>query len=53
MTIIEKNGDKIIKEDEYNLEEKGLGPAIYKIKDLIERMSSPSSVWDEVSLDKK
>jgi hypothetical protein len=53
MTIIEKNGDKIINEDEYNLEEKGLGPAIYKIKDLIERMSSPSSVWDEVSLDKK
>jgi len=53
MTIIEKNGNKIIQEDEYNLEEKGLVPAVYKMIDLIERMSSTSSVWDEFSLDKK
>ena len=44
MTIIEKNGNKIIQEDEYNLEEKGLLPAIYTLVDLIERMSSTSTV---------
>ncbi|MGY8701870.1 MAG: hypothetical protein ACKVHH_04075 [Candidatus Poseidoniales archaeon] len=44
MTLIEKDGNKIIKEDEYNLEEKGLLPAIYTLVDLIERMSSTSTV---------
>tara|TARA_B110000444_G_scaffold200950_1_gene192626 strand:+ start:18909 stop:19397 length:489 start_codon:yes stop_codon:yes gene_type:complete len=52
MTIIEKDGNKIIQEDEYNLEEKGLMPAVYRMIDLIERMSSTSSVWDEFSSDK-
>ena len=52
MTIIEKVGERIIQEDEYNLEEKGLVPAVYRMIDLIERMSSTSSFWDEVSSDK-
>ena len=52
MTIIEKDGNKIIQEDEYNLEENGLMPAVYRMIDLIERMSSTSSVWDEFSSDK-
>ena len=49
MTLIEKDGNKVIKESEYNLEKKGLAPAIYALVDLIERMSSTSTVWDEVS----
>ena len=51
MTIIEMDGEKVIQEDEYNLEEKGLVPAVRRMIDLIERMSSTSSVWDEVSSD--
>ena len=51
MTIIEMDGEKVIQEDEYNLEEKGLVPAVRRVIDLIERMSSTSSVWDEVSSD--
>jgi hypothetical protein len=51
MTIIEMDGEKVIQEDEYNLEEKGLVPAVHRMIDLIERMSSTSSVWDEVSSD--
>ena len=47
MTIIEKDGNKIINQDEYNLEDKGLVPAVYMLKDLIEKMSSTTSVWDE------
>ena len=53
MTIIEKDGNKIINQDEYNLEDKGLVPAVYRLKDLIEKMSSTTSVWDEFSTDKK
>ena len=53
MTIIEKDGNKIIKEEEYNLEEKGLAPAVYTLVDIVERMSSITSVWDEFPLDKK
>ena len=53
MTLIEKDGNKVIKESEYNLEKKGLAPAIYALVDLIERMSSTSSVWDEVSSDEE
>lgn len=49
LTIIEKDGNKIMNEDEYNLEEKGLMPAVYRVKGLIEQMSSTTSVWDEVS----
>ena len=49
MTIIEMDGEKVIQEDEYNLEEKGLVPEVTRMIDLIERMSSTSSVWDEVS----
>ena len=49
MTLIEKDGNKIIKESEYNLEKKGLAPAVYALIDLIERMSSTPTVWDEVS----
>ena len=51
MTIIEMDGEKVIQEDEYNLEEKGLVSSVHRMIDLIEQMSSPSSVWDEVSLD--
>ena len=51
MTIIEMDGEKVIQEDDYNLEEKGLVPAVHRMIDLIERMSSTSSVWDEVSSD--
>ena len=51
MAIIEMDGEKVIQEDEYNLEEKGLVPAVHRMIDLIERMSSTSSVWDEVSSD--
>ena len=50
MTLIEKDGNKIIKESEYNLEKKGLAPAVYALIDIIERMSSTPTVWrDEVS----
>ena len=52
MTIIEMDGEKVIQEDEYNLEDKGLAPSVHRMIDLIERMSSTSSVWDEVSSDK-
>lgn len=51
MTIIEMDGEKVIQEDEYNLEEKGLAPSVHRMIDLIKRMSSTSSVWDEVSSD--
>lgn len=51
MTIIEMDGEKVIQEDEYNLEEKGLSPAVHRMMGLIERMSSTPSVWDEVSSD--
>jgi len=53
MTLIEKDGDKTIREYEFNLEKKGLGPAVDALIDLIERMSSTSTVWDEVSLEKE
>ena len=49
ITLIEMDGDKVIRESEFNLEKKGLAPAIYALVDLIERMSFNSSVWDEVS----
>ncbi len=50
MTLIEKDGDKVIRESEFNLEKKGLAPAVYALIDHIERMSSPPTVWrDEVS----
>ena len=50
MTLIEKDGDKVIRESEFNLEKKGLAPAVYALIDLIERMSSTPTVWrDEVS----
>jgi hypothetical protein len=52
MTIIEMDGEKVIQEDEYNFDEaKGLVSAVHRMIDLLERMSSTSSVWDEVSLD--
>ena len=44
MTLIEKNGDKVIRESEFNLEKKGLAPAVYALVDLIERMSSTFTV---------
>ena len=40
MTLIEKDGDKVIRKSEFNLEKKGLAPAVYALIDLIERMSS-------------
>lgn len=53
MTLIEKDGTKVINESEYNLEKKGLGPAVYALVDLIQRMSSTSTFWDEVSSDRE
>ena len=52
MTLIEKDGTKVINESEYNLDKKGLGPSVYALVDLVQRMSSTSTFWDEVSLDR-
>ena len=43
MTLIEKDGDKVIRKSEFNLEKKGLAPAVYALIDLIKRMSSKGS----------
>ena len=43
MTLIEKDGTKVINESEYNLEKKGLVPALYALVDLTQRMSSTSN----------
>ena len=40
MTLIEMDGDKVIRESEFNLEKKGLAPAVYTLIDIIERMGS-------------
>ena len=34
------DGDKVIRESEFNLEKKGLAPAVYTLIDIIERMGS-------------
>ena len=44
MTLIEKDGNKVIRESEFNLEKKGLAPAVYALIELIERMSSTPTV---------
>ena len=43
MTLIEKDGTKVINESEYNLDKKGPGPPVYALVDLIQRMSSTSN----------
>ena len=52
VTLIEKDGNEIIRESEINLDKMGPGPYVDVLIDMIERMnSSEANWWDEISVE--